>query len=265
MSATATATAPATVPAHAGPISVDDATAARFHRDGVTVVRGLLTPEEVAFYRAASLRVTARPEEGEPSAYKRAFRQVVNVWREDPVLARLTLHPRLTQAVNQIMRRPMRLWHDHILTKAPRNGQASEFHQDQPYWPFPRSVDAISGWIALGDTPVEHGCMDFIPGSHRLRDLAAQDLTDAGSLFALRPELAMAERTTIPLRAGDVTFHTGFTAHHAGPNQLDVPRVAHVVIFVEAGVRLDGRGHCVTSPLGLQAGDALPDDLCPGI
>lgn len=265
MSATALATAPATVPAHAGEIRVDDATAARFHRDGVTVVRGLLTPEEVAFYRAASLRVSERPDTGPMSSYKRAFRQVVNVWREDPVLARLTLHPRLTSAVNQIMRRPMRLWHDHILTKAPRNGQASEFHQDQPYWPFGREVDAISGWIALGDTPVEHGCMDFIPGTNRIRDLAPQDLTDAGSLFALRPGLAMEERVTIPLRAGDATFHTGFTAHHAGPNQLDVPRAAHVVIFVEADVRVDGRGHCVTDPLGLRAGDGLPDDICPRI
>jgi phytanoyl-CoA hydroxylase len=256
------------VPADAGPLVLDAGTVDRFHRDGFTVLRGLLTPAEVAFYRAASLRLSEAPDARIHIGAGRGpapFRQLVNAWREDAGLGALTLHSRLLAAVRQIMGRPMRLWHDHILTKPPRNGVASEFHQDQPYWPLERKIEAISAWIALGDTPVEHGCMSFIPGSHRIRDAVAQDLGDAGSLFGIRPELRLAERATIPLAAGDCTFHHGFTAHFAGANQLDIPRVAHVVIFVEADARCTGGPHNIFGDSPLPAGSTLPDDLCPRI
>jgi ectoine hydroxylase-related dioxygenase (phytanoyl-CoA dioxygenase family) len=256
------------VPADAGPLVLDAGTVDRFHRDGFTVLRGLLTPAEVAFYRAASLRLSEAPDARLHIGAGRGpapFRQLVNAWREDAGMASLTLHARLLAAVRQIMGRPMRLWHDHILTKPPRNGLASEFHQDQPYWPIGRRAEAISAWIALGDTPVEHGCMSFIPGTQGIRAAAAQDLTSATSLFGMRPELRLAERVTVPLAAGDCTFHGGFTAHFAGPNQLDVPRVAHVVIFVEAEARCTGDAHVIFGDAPPPAGACLPDDLCPRI
>jgi ectoine hydroxylase-related dioxygenase (phytanoyl-CoA dioxygenase family) len=247
---------------------VDPATIAAYRRDGFAVLRGVLTPAEVAHYRAASLAVTEVPpsaQRASGSAYSRAFTQVVNIWRTNDTLKQLTFHPRVVAAMRQFTGVPMRLWHDHILTKAPRNGQASEFHQDQPYWPLGREMRAISAWMALGDTPVEHGCMSFIPGSHQLRNIPRQSLTDATSLMGLCPELTYAPRVTIPLRAGDITFHDGFTAHFAGANQLEVPRVAHVVIAIEASARFQGGGHVVTDPLGLRPGDALPESVCPGI
>ncbi len=241
--------------------SFDPALIQRFSQDGFTVIRGILSPAEVARFRALSLARSAADQK----AFSRTaiFTQVVDTWREDGGLRDLTMHPRLIAAAQALCGGPVRLWHDQILTKAPRNGAITAFHQDQPYWPLSRRLRSFAAWIALGDTPEEHGCMSFIPGSHRLRDLAPQDLADAGSLFGLRPDLAFSEAVTVPLRAGDVTFHDGLCAHRAGTNQLDLPRVAHSVIFLEVDAVYDGSGHVVTDSLGLQAGQILPDARFP--
>ena len=238
----------------------------RFRHDGFTVIRGLFNAEEVTRYRAASLAIsTIQPKQhaGADAAYTQAFTQVVNPWRNDPVIREMTFHPRLVAAAKQLAGKAIRLWHDQILTKEPRNGRASEFHQDQPYWPLGRDIGSYAAWIALGDTPEEHGCMRFIPGSQRHRGVPAQDLTSKGSLFALCPALALGERVSIPLLAGDVTFHDGFTAHEAGANQLDRPRVAHSVIFIDAEARYLGGSHPITDAAGCRPGDDLPADLCP--
>ncbi len=159
----------------------------------------------------------------------------------------------------------MRLWHDHLLIKRPKNGVASEYHQDEPYWSVARETFTISAWIALGDAPVERGCMGFIPGTHRRRDLRPQNLQDAGDLLSLWPDLEWAERVVCPLRSGGCTFHQGFTAHRAGPNLTDLDRVAMSVIWVEADARFNGQGHCVTDDLGLTIGQTLPDHRCPRV
>lgn len=105
--------------------------------------------------------------------------------------------------------------------------------------------------------------MTFLPGSQDRDDLPMQNLEDGRSLFAICPDLEWSPRTTVPLRAGDATFHHGRCAHMAGPNRLDTPRVAHVAIFMEAGARFSGAGHVVTDPLGIPAGDPLDGDLFP--
>ena len=247
-------------------LTLDLRTIERFHQDGFTIIRNLFDVKEVARYRAASLAISttqAKLPQGADATYQQAFTQVVNPWRTDSVIREMTFHPRLVAAAQQLAGRSIRLWHDQILTKEPRNGCASQFHQDQPYWPLGRDIGSYAAWIALGDTPEEHGCMRFIPGSQRHRGVPAQALTRKGHLFELCPELAEVERVCIPLRAGDVTFHDGFTAHEAGPNQLDHPRVAHSVIFVDAEARYLGGNHFLTNGTGYQPGDELPDDLCP--
>ncbi|HYE07560.1 MAG TPA: phytanoyl-CoA dioxygenase family protein [Planctomycetota bacterium] len=250
---TAAAAAPRIVPAAAH---------RRFHEDGFTCVPDCLPRDEALRLRAAALRVSAQPAAGTLLTGDGVFRQLVNVWRHDAQMRSLTFHPRLLQVVNELAGRPMRLWHDQILIKQPRNGFATEFHQDLPYWPVDRDTFTISTWIALGDVLEQSGSMAFIPGSHRLKG-ASSDLNDPRSLITQHPELAFAERHGFPLRAGGATFHQGYTAHRALANETDEPRVAHIVIWIDAAARCDGKGHIVTDGLGLNAGDDFPADLCP--
>jgi phytanoyl-CoA hydroxylase len=201
-----------------------DQTITRYRADGFVHIPGVLRPDEVERFRNAARSVFAREQGLDPQ--NRMFKQVVNIWRRDDVLRELTLHRRLAVLAGQLAGIPLRIWHDQLLIKPPRNGTPTEFHQDAPYWPHAGSRHSLSAWIALVDVPVERGCMTFIPGQQERTDLRATDIADARDLFVAAPDLTYRPRVTIPLRAGDVTFHTGYTPHTANANDTDEFRFA---------------------------------------
>ena len=232
-----------------------------YRETGFIHLTGVLSPEEVERYRTAAAR--AYDEVASLNADNQMFRQIVQVWKSDPTLRELTLHPGLASYASQLSGIPVRLWHDQLLIKKPHNHTATEFHQDSPYWPHTGGRHQLSAWVALVDVPVERGCMTFIPGSHRRQDLRAIDLTDAHDLFDAAPDLAYEPRVTVPLRAGDCTFHNGYLAHTANANDTDEFRYAMVNIYVDAETRYNGTAHPCTDDLGLTVGEVLPDDEFP--
>jgi ectoine hydroxylase-related dioxygenase (phytanoyl-CoA dioxygenase family) len=234
-----------------------------YRRNGFVHIPGALSPDEVAHWRAGVEQVYAEDRELNPG--DATFKQVVNVWRNRPEFAALTRHPRLADFATQLAGVPLRIWHDHLLAKAPHNGARTEFHQDAPYWPHDHARHSLSAWIALVDVPVERGCMTFIGGQQDRRDIRAIDLHDRTDMFDASPDLQWLPRTTIPLRAGDVTFHNGYTPHTANANDTDEIRFAFVVIYVDREVAFDGRAHVCTDGLGLQKGDPLPDEVFPPV
>ena len=243
--------------------TITDDHIAEFRENGFLRVRGVLDAEETGRFRQAAEHFY---EHGtKPKWGGDVFSQQVNVWREDRTIRDLTLHPRTGKLAEKLAGGPLRLWHDQLLVKAPGTSRATEFHQDQPYWPHANSTRPISMWVALVDVPPEKGCMTFIPGSHRKTDLEVQNLRDSRSLFTRDPELEWSERVTVPLRAGDCTFHHGRCAHMANPNTGDGLRVAHVVIWVDAGTTYTGGKHVVTDGLGLTEGGPLEHELFPRV
>jgi phytanoyl-CoA hydroxylase len=242
---------------------LDEAEIESYHRDGFLHLRGVLDPAEVERFRAAAAR--AYDEVTSLDADNQMFRQIVQVWKADPTLRELTLHPGLAAYATQLAGLPVRIWHDQLLIKKPHNHTPTEFHQDSPYWPHRDSRHQLSAWVALVDVPVERGCMTFIPGSHRRQDLRAIDLTDASDLFAAAPDLAYERRITVPLRAGDCTFHNGYLAHTANSNDTDEFRYAMVNIYVDAETRYSGARHVCTDGLGLTVGEVLPDAEFPRV
>ncbi len=236
-------------------------TAVTFYRDnGFVRIREILSPDEAKYFRRAALEYSRSADNYSNSEI---FQQLVNVWQSDEKLRALTLNRKIGVIAEKLAGVPLRLWHDHLLIKHPGKSKATEFHQDQPYWPHNKSTQPISCWIALQDVPAERGCMTFLPGSHRRIDLPAQALNNDKSLFSICPELEWSERVTVPLRAGDCTFHHGRCAHMATPNLTDDARFAHVIIFMDATAAFSGRPHVITNPLELETGALLDGELFP--
>jgi phytanoyl-CoA hydroxylase len=242
---------------------LDSETIADYRRDGFVRIKGVLTPEEVERFRAA-----AKQQYETGTALNRddqIFKQVVNVWTTDETLRDLTLHPKLAQLATELAGLPVRIWHDHLLIKKPHNQAPTEFHQDAPYWPHANCRHSLSAWVALVDVPVERGCMTFIPGQHERRDIRPIDLSEAHDLFQAAPDLTWHRRVTIPLQAGDVTFHNGYTPHTANSNNTDEFRYAHINIYADRELTYDGKPHVCTDPLNLTVGQPLPDDHFPPV
>ena len=243
-------------------IQLDEDTVSSYRRDGFVHVPAVLTPDEVSRYRTAAERVHSQ-RDGLPYAGA-IFKQIIQVWTFDDVLRELTLHPGIASAATQLAGIPLRIWHDQLLVKAPHNGARTEFHQDAPYWPH-SSRHCLSAWIALTDVPVERGCMTFIPGQQERHEIRPVDLTSDTDMFAAAPDLTWKRRVTVPLRAGDATFHNGFTPHTANANDTDEYRWAQVNIYIDRDTTYTGSAHVVTDPLGLAVGDELPDTEFPPV
>jgi ectoine hydroxylase-related dioxygenase (phytanoyl-CoA dioxygenase family) len=236
-----------------------------YSETGFLVVRSVLSREEAEEFRLAAVATLDKiGNYAKESGTESVFSQGLNAWKHDETMRRLTLDPRIGALAEQLAGTKLRVWHDQILIKQP-NSAPTEYHQDQPYWPHQNSSNPLTAWIALVDVPVERGCMSFIPGSHRRTDLERQDLTSESSLFEIAPDLVYEPRVTYPLRAGDLTFHHGRTAHTANANKTDEARVAHAIIFVDADTQFNGVSHPITRELGLAAGDRLPDDEFPPV
>jgi phytanoyl-CoA hydroxylase len=249
-----TASAATTLPAE----SIDS-----YRRNGYLHVPGVLAAAEVAGAHDAAIALSSTMEsrryKGEP------FTQLVNCWQHDERLRALTLDPRIAGLAETLAGVPLRLWHDQTLIKQPQRSTATEFHLDAPYWPHAGSRHWLTAWVALVDVPVERGCMTFLPGSHLDGDFVSVDLENATALFDALPHLRWWPRVTVPLRAGDLTFHHGLTAHAATPNLTDEPRVAHAVIYMDADTRYSGTRHVVTDPLGLEPESPFAHDLFPRV
>lgn len=233
-----------------------------YRRDGFVRIRGALNPDEVEYFRSGAEKFWSA-HRADSLTQDAVFTQLVNVWQQAAVPRELTLHPRIAGVAEQLAGIPLRVWHDQMLVKEPRSGTPTEFHQDRPYWPHADDRHSLSAWIALVDVPPERGCMTFLPGSHRHTGLRRQNLRDADDLFRADPELRWAPRVTVPLRAGDCTFHSSFTGHMALPNDTDLARLAHVTIYMDAHTTYNASPHPVTDPLELAAGARLDGETFP--
>ena len=150
-----------------------------------------------------------------------------------PDLLRTTFHRnarRYAAALLGVAEDKLTSW-GHAIRKAPRNGSNVPWHQDEAFWEPELEYHALGAWLPLHDVPVEMGCMQFIPGSHKAgvinhlhsghpseNKLYAEDVDDSTAVAC-------------PLKAGGATFHDKCTLHHSEPNTTDRPRIAFPTEF----------------------------------
>ena len=200
---------------------------------------------------------------GRNPEYDKVFHQVVNVWRESEDFRRHVFNPRLAEAARLLSRsRAVRLWHDHLLIKPPKDSKPTTWHQDLPYWPM-REEGALSCWIPLQDVDERNGTIMFIPGSHRVGRLPPIDLARMDDVFKYAPQLKGREPYVAKIRVGGCTFHHGLTIHGNSPNITDEPRVVLAIIYMPDGITYLRKPNVVTDPLNLREGQPLSGEAFP--
>ena len=208
-----------------------------YRRDGCVVTRGLMGREELDVLAPVVREHTRRLDPNtlpleERGTYDRAFTQVMNVWREDArVEAFLRLSP-LAETAAKLMGVPaVRLYHDQALFKEAGGGR-TPWHCDQVYWPID-TPNTVTAWFPLQDTPMAMGPLSFARGSGTVtqgRGVPIGDDSDA----VIGPLMDGCDYLSAPFRLGDVSWHSGWCYHNAGPNTTDRPREAFTVIFMDA-------------------------------
>jgi ectoine hydroxylase-related dioxygenase (phytanoyl-CoA dioxygenase family) len=216
---------------------------ASYRRDGHLLLRGVCSPEEVAAYREVLTGVVARhtrevrPLE-ERDTYGKAFLQIGFLSEKDETARRFVLGRRFGRIAAELMGVDgVRLYHDQALYKEAGGGH-TPWHQDQYYWPLDTD-HTITMWMPLVDVTVEMGPITFASGSHQEGFLGHLAISDESQE---RWERLVGERkypvVHSAMKAGDATFHAGWTLHTAPGNASDTTREVMTVIYYADGTRI---------------------------
>ncbi|MGA2208276.1 MAG: phytanoyl-CoA dioxygenase family protein [Acidimicrobiales bacterium] len=241
-----------------------------FARDGHAFVGSLASAGEVAAYRpglvaaAESRRFERRPL-AERDTYGKAFLQMMNLWTVDDAARRFVCARRFAKVAADLLGVDgVRLYHDQALFKEP-DGGPTPWHQDQVYWPL-GTASTVTMWMPLVDIDEQVGSMVFASGSHLRGDAGAGEISDRSdaAISQLIEQEGIALSTHGALRAGDATFHAGWTLHSAGANPTGTMREVITVIYYADGARVAEPTPRQQFDLQLWLSGLAPGDLAAG-
>lgn len=224
------------------PLSADQIAA--YRRDGHVLLPSLLSAAEVEQYRRAVIEAVAnlnrevRPLEARDT-YGKAFIQITNLWTKDDRVKPLVLSPRIGKVAALLMGCDRaRVYHDQALFKEPHGGP-TPWHQDQHYWPL-ATDNTITMWMPLVDADTSMGTMRFAAASHNAGYLGDMPISDESeATFAKFVEDRGYEiHESGAMKAGDATFHSGWTLHGAPGNSSDEMREVMTIIYYPDGTRV---------------------------
>lgn len=213
----------------------------QYQRDGHILLREVATAEEVSTFRVAINEAVAKYNTEtraltERDTYGKAFLQIMNLWEQDAAVRQFVLAKRFAQLAADLMGcERVRIYHDQALFKEPGGG-FTPWHQDQYYWPLDTNK-TITLWMPLVDLTAEMGIMKFASGSHTEGYLDKMGISDASQDFLENyiKKQTLPVTTTTFMRAGDATFHSGWTLHGAPGNQSATMREVMTIIYFADG------------------------------
>lgn len=220
-----------------------------FRTLGHTLTRGVLAPAEVAAYRpvieqaAERYNTEARPLAARDT-YGQAFLQVMNLWQADEQVRRFVLARRFARLAADLLGvENVRIYHDQALFKEPGGGP-TPWHQDQYYWPLD-TPNTVTMWMPLVDIDADMGMLTFASGSHTQGAVFDYEISDTSAAefdrYVREKGFSIARAAT--MRAGDATWHYGFTIHQAPGNQSDQMREVMTIIYIADGARVVAPQH----------------------
>jgi hypothetical protein len=148
------------------------------------------------------------------------------------------LFERLSQSIaRQLLGGDMTLDYDQFLSKKPNKARAAfAMHQDQGYWPLgsPDTKTATCS-LAITDSTLANGCIEFVPGSHLARKLmphrprGGSDRDKSHTLEIDLPAGTPIVKVEVP--RGSITVHDEWVVHGSSGNRTDGWRKTYVIAY----------------------------------
>jgi ectoine hydroxylase-related dioxygenase (phytanoyl-CoA dioxygenase family) len=212
-----------------------------YQKNGYIKLKNVLSATVLQQYgQIISELVQARNKQDKPLAerttYGKAFLQITNLWEFSDAVILFCFSKRLGRIAAELMQVDgVRMFHDQALFKEPGGG-FTPWHADQFYWPLSNN-NSITAWIPLQAVPLEMGPLAFCIGSQNIlthRDLAISDDSEQ----VIGRSLKDYPKDETPYDLGEVSFHSGWTFHRAGPNTTDQMRAVMTIIYIEDGMKV---------------------------
>lgn len=170
--------------------------------------------------------------------YGKAFLQIMNIWRNSDLVKKIVFSKRLAKIAADLLEvEGVRIYHDQALYKEPGGGQ-TPWHADQYYWPL-SNEKTVTAWIPLQETQLELGPLEFSAKSFQIINGRDKEIGDESQAY-----LDNILRNTgyghvvEAFDLGEISFHTGWLYHRAGPNTTNKMRKVMTVIYMDKNMKL---------------------------
>ena len=155
-----------------------------------------------------------------------------------PWLCDVVRHPRLLDAVEDLIGPDILCWGASFFTKKANDPRFISWHTDSFVYGF-EPAETLTAWLGFNDSTIESGCLRYIPGSHKS---AAQheirpDPNNLATLGQNVIDVAEDRAVYAELKAGQVVFHHESVVHSSTPNRSDHPRIGFSIHYVAPHVR----------------------------
>lgn len=206
---------------------LSEAEVERYHEDGYVIPEYRLPEKIFQDIRADYDRLLARHPE---------FRDYC------PMLLRYglsflnyTRDPNILDMVAQVIGPDIILWNSSFFAKPAVNGKKTPWHQDGEYWPL-RPLATCTVWLAIDEATEENGCLKFMPGSHKRKELRPHR-TNKDPNFTLHQGLLKSEydddkAVPLELEAGQILLHDVNLLHGLEANDSGKPRRGMTMRFM---------------------------------
>ena len=148
-------------------------------------------------------------------------------------------------AVEDLIGPDIRLFHLSVWPKNAGEPAYVSWHQDATYFGLEPPVQ-VTAWVALTEASIEAGCMEVIPGSHKLGQLHHAEHREATSNLLSRGQtitIELDKRRTefMPLHAGQLSLHHTHLVHNSRPNLSADRRIGLGLSYIPTSVRCTSR------------------------
>ncbi len=205
-------------------LSAEQTTA--FHRDGYLSFRQpVFSTDE--FDRLKAIFEENLAQYGEDNLDVMHFR--------DPRLLEFLIHDSVLDLVEPLIGPNIGLWSSHFISKSPRTGKATPWHEDSSYWDGRVSTmeGIVTVWLAIDPVFPENGSMGVIPGTHSNGFSQYKDVEDA-SKNIFPTEIAAVDESKafyFTLDPNECSLHESRIIHGAKANTSEFRRAGYTMRY----------------------------------
>ena len=208
-----------------------------YNRDGFLYPFDALSPDELG----ESLAGLERFEIGLGGPVAQAeLKWRSHAFAHSPWFAKLALHPRILDAVEDVIGPDILIWTSTFFIKEPHSPTFAAWHQDGTYFGLAPQT-SITAWVALSDASHEAGCMDAVSFKGQPRQMyhapkrlehsinrAGQEVMEPIDESGIR---------AMELKAGQFSLHHELAIHRSSPNNASHRRIGIGLNYIPTSVR----------------------------
>lgn len=218
-----------------GPIT--DRQVQTFERDGFTLVKTMLHPEEIRLLGRAAREDRALDQHSFGRADGEGGTVRLSLWNHpgDTIYGMVARCESIVDSAEKLLGGEVYHYHSKMIMKDARVGGAWTWHQDYGYWYqngvlFPL---LCSAFIAIDPATKENGCLQVIRGSHALGRIDHVLTGDQAGADPARVQEALKrlELVYVEMEPGDTLFFHCNLLHRSDQNRSDHPRWSMICCY----------------------------------